>query len=172
MENSRVIFSGSNGRAVILVPYVDCGLTLEQIIKKDVPKEALDAEIVDVSVIPTDRTFRNAWVKQKGRVGVDLEKAKIIAHDIRRRLRSEEFKPYDDVIARQIPGTSATDAEAARQLIRDKYAAIQSQIDAVTTAEELTSLTLAMQSGTLVVGVTARATTTTQKKTTTRKKRK
>lgn len=67
---------------------------------------------------------------------VNIEKAKSIGHEIRRAFRAEEFKPYDDVIAKQIPGKT-DGAEAARQAIRDKYAAMQSNIDAATTPQEI-----------------------------------
>ena len=52
---------------------------------------------------------------------------------------AEEFKPYDEVIMKQIPGNDAVEAEAKRQEIRDKYAAIQSNIDAVQCPEEIKS---------------------------------
>ena len=68
---------------------------------------------------------------------INLDKAKNIGHDIRREKRAEEFKPYDEVIMKQIPGAEFTEAEAARQAIRDKYSAIQQQINAATTPEEI-----------------------------------
>jgi len=67
---------------------------------------------------------------------IDLTKAKNIGHDMRRAARAEEFKPYDEAIAKQIPG-AADGAEAARQAIRDKYAAIQTSIDAAATPDEI-----------------------------------
>jgi hypothetical protein len=67
---------------------------------------------------------------------IDIDKAKAIGHDMRRAARTEEFKPYDETIAKQIPGQSEG-AEAARQVIRDKYAAIQAQIDSAQTPEEI-----------------------------------
>lgn len=68
---------------------------------------------------------------------VNIDKAKTIAHDMRRSARADEFKPHDEVIMKQIPGVDAQQAEAARQAIRDKYAAIQEQIDAAATPEEI-----------------------------------
>jgi hypothetical protein len=41
------------------------------------------------------------------------------------------------VITKQIPGNSATAAEAARQAIRDKYAAMQTEINSASTPEEI-----------------------------------
>lgn len=70
-------------------------------------------------------------------ITVNMDKAKAIGHDIRRTARAEEFKPHDEVIMKQIPGVDHAAAEAARQAIRDKYAAIQDDIDAATTPEEI-----------------------------------
>ena len=69
-------------------------------------------------------------------ITINVDKAKAIAHDKRRAAREEEFKPYDDAIAKQIPG-QVDGAEAQRQLIREKYAAIQQSIDAATTPDEI-----------------------------------
>ena len=65
---------------------------------------------------------------------INLDKAKNIGHDIRRAQRAEEFKPFD--VQSTIP-MFAVEAEAARQAIREKYAAIQSEIDAAQTPEEI-----------------------------------
>ena len=67
---------------------------------------------------------------------IDVTKAKAIGHDMRRAARAEEFKPYDDAIAKQIPG-QMEGAEAARQAIREKYAVIQTNIDAAATPDEI-----------------------------------
>ena len=69
-------------------------------------------------------------------ITININKAKAIGHDMRRATRAEEFKPYDDAIAKQIPG-QMEGAEAARQVIRDKYAAVQVQIDAAATPDEI-----------------------------------
>ena len=73
-------------------------------------------------------------------ITVNMDKAKNIAHEKRRAKRAEEFAPLDEVIMKQIPGNDATQAEAARQAIRDKYSALQVQMDAATTVDELKSL--------------------------------
>ena len=77
-------------------------------------------------------------------ITINIDKAKTIAHDKRRAAREAEFKPYDDAIAKQIPG-QADGAEAQRQLIREKYAAIQQDIDAATTVEQLTTRIAALE---------------------------
>lgn len=72
-------------------------------------------------------------------ITINLDKAKAIGHDKRRAMRAEEFKPYDEVIMKQIPGNDAVEAEAKRQEIRDKYSAIQDQIEAAVSPEEIKS---------------------------------
>jgi hypothetical protein len=68
-------------------------------------------------------------------IKINVDKAKAIGHDMRRAARAEEFKPYDEAIAKQIPGTDG--AEIARQAIREKYAAVQADIDAAETPDEI-----------------------------------
>lgn len=70
-------------------------------------------------------------------ITVNLNKAKSIAHDMRRAARAAEFAPYDEIIAKRIPGVAEQEAEAARQAIRDKYATIQADIDAATNVDDL-----------------------------------
>jgi hypothetical protein len=60
----RIIYPTDDGGVAIIIPAVDCGLTIEQIAAKDVPT-GKTYKIVDVSDIPTDRTFRNAWEYQE-----------------------------------------------------------------------------------------------------------
>lgn len=58
--NERIIYQNDEGGISIIVPSLDCGLTVEEIAAKDVPN-GKEFKIVDVSEIPEDRTFRNAW---------------------------------------------------------------------------------------------------------------
>jgi hypothetical protein len=57
--NQRIIYPIDDGGVAVIIP-ADCGLTIEQIAAKDVPA-GKPYKIVDVSDIPSDRTFRNAW---------------------------------------------------------------------------------------------------------------
>jgi hypothetical protein len=70
-------------------------------------------------------------------IRVNMDKAKAIGHDIRRTKREEEFAPLDTVIMKQIPGKDAQAAESERQAIRDKYAAVQADIEAAETPDEI-----------------------------------
>jgi len=69
-------------------------------------------------------------------ITINVTKAKTIAHDVRRAARTEEFKPYDEAIAKQIPGQTGG-AEEARAAIRIKYATMQTAIDAASTVSEI-----------------------------------
>jgi hypothetical protein len=68
---------------------------------------------------------------------INIEKAKTIGHNMRRVARAEEFKPLDELLMRQIPGTDTEAVEAERQVIRDKYSEIQTRIDASLTTDEI-----------------------------------
>jgi hypothetical protein len=127
----RIIYQNSEGGVSVIIPTESVELAL-----KDVP-EGVPYEIVEDDAIPSDRFFRNAWVTNGAAVEVDLDQAKSIGHDIRRTQRAEEFKPYDEVIAKQIPGVDAAEAEAARQAIRDKYAAVQDAVNAAKTPDAI-----------------------------------
>jgi hypothetical protein len=59
MMDKRIIYPTDEGGVAVIIPS-DCELTIEQIAAKDVPA-GKPYEIVDVSEIPSDRTFRNAW---------------------------------------------------------------------------------------------------------------
>jgi hypothetical protein len=58
--NQRIIYPTPEGGVAVIIPAPECGLTIEEIAAKDVPA-GVSYKIVDVSEIPTDRTFRNAW---------------------------------------------------------------------------------------------------------------
>lgn len=73
-------------------------------------------------------------------ITINLDQAKTISHDIRRQRRAEEFQPLDEVIMKQIPGTDVQAVEAQRQVIRDKYAMVQTNIEQSQTVEELTAI--------------------------------
>lgn len=57
----RIIYPNGSGGIVVLIPSNNCGLTIGQIAKKDVPN-GLPYRIVATEDIPDDRVFRGAWV--------------------------------------------------------------------------------------------------------------
>lgn len=67
-------------------------------------------------------------------ITVNIEKAKAIAHDMRRAARDAEFAPLDKLAT--VP-SMIDEVEAKRQEVRDKYAELQSKIDKAKTLDEL-----------------------------------
>ena len=122
----KIIYSNSDGTVSIITPTGD----IEKA-KKDVPS-GVSYEIIEDSKLPNDRTFRNAWIKGSGEVTEDLTKSKALAHVQRREKRAAEFKPHDEVISLQVPGSNTSGAETARAGIRTKYATMQTNIDNAT----------------------------------------
>ena len=58
----RIIYKSPDNTVNIIVPTLEAlqFMTIEQIARKDVPT-GLKYKIVDVSEVPSDREFRNAW---------------------------------------------------------------------------------------------------------------
>jgi hypothetical protein len=59
---NRIIYKTDDGGVAVIIPapeYLETH-TIEELAAKDVPA-GKPFQIVDVSDIPTDRTFRNAW---------------------------------------------------------------------------------------------------------------
>jgi hypothetical protein len=70
-------------------------------------------------------------------ININLNKAKDIVHDIRRAKRTAEFAPLD--VKATIP-SEAVEAEAARQAVREKYEAMQADIEAAQTLDDLKAI--------------------------------
>ena len=60
MSDKRIIFPNDDGGVSVIVPSDNCGLSVEEIARKDVPSGKA-YQIVDVANVPSDRSFRNAW---------------------------------------------------------------------------------------------------------------
>ena len=131
---NKILYPNPEGGICVLHPTGE--LPIEDVCQKDVPA-GVPYLIVSEDDIPSDRTFRNAWVMGDCCIDHDLDKCKALGHDIRRQQRAEEFKPFDDIIAKQIPGADAAAAETARSDIRLKYALIQEAIDLAKTPDEI-----------------------------------
>jgi hypothetical protein len=67
-------------------------------------------------------------------ITINIDKAKTVAHDMRRTARLAEFAPLD--VKANIP-SEAVAAETARQVVREKYAAIQTAIDGAATTDAI-----------------------------------
>ena len=108
------------------------GLTAEELVER----LGGDAQVADAASLP-GQEFRGAWRLTAAGIEVDLGEAKQIAHTVRRQRREEAFRPHDELIMKQIPGTDLAAVEAQRQKIRDHDAQVQAAIDAATTPDAI-----------------------------------
>lgn len=80
-------------------------------------------------------------------IQININKAKTIAHDMRRDARAKEFAPLDEVIMKQIPGTDTAAIETERQAIREKYAAMQNEINQASSVDQIKAALAAAEQG-------------------------
>ena len=55
-----IIYKSEAGNAMLIIPAPNCGVSIEEITRKDVPA-GLPYHIVDASQVPEDQTFYSAW---------------------------------------------------------------------------------------------------------------
>lgn len=139
MSQPRIVFTNPGGSVGVLIPTGE--VPIEAVMAKDVPDDASNARFITTDDLP-NRTFRNAWTDglPGEQVDVDMPKAKTLAHDMRRANREELFRPYDEIIAKQVPGSDSAKAEQERKKIRDADDVNQIAMDAAITPAELEAL--------------------------------
>lgn len=110
----RIIYQNNNGGVALITPAMNCGLTVEEIARKDVPAGQRYA-ILDTADVPTDFTFFDAWEVEHGNlndgVGIgpqawfieqyEAEIAAINAEPLPARLpdNQQTVEEYDAVVA-------------------------------------------------------------------------
>ena len=138
---SKIIYEQDDGTVAIIIPNLKeinpktgVEYTIDEIAMKDVPS-GLSYDIVEDSAIPTDRSFRNAWIQSGKTVVEDMPKAREIHKTNIRLARTEKFKELD-VDYQKATETSAdtSDIVAKKQALRDAPAA-SGITTAVTTTE-------------------------------------
>lgn len=142
MQDIRIIYPNGTGGFAVLIP--GAGVSFERLMQ-DVPP-GLQGQVIFESEQPSCRLFRGAW-RAEGtgpatKIVEDLDASIPIAHQYRKELREAEFAPLDKQVT--IP-MYATEAEASRQVVRDKYADVQIKIDAAESTNELRSILTAAQ---------------------------
>jgi hypothetical protein len=55
-----IIYPNDEGWLSVISPALECGLSIEEIARKDVPA-GKPYHIIDVSLLPTENTFFDAW---------------------------------------------------------------------------------------------------------------
>lgn len=56
----RIIYPTPEGGVAIIIPATECGISIQEIARKDVPA-GVPYKIINALDVPDDRTFRGAW---------------------------------------------------------------------------------------------------------------
>lgn len=117
--SKRIVFKNIDGSCGVIIP-VDLSFSIEEIAKRNVP-EGLDYKIIDISDLPEDRYFRNAW-EYEGTISINMSKARDIHMNKIRVLRDSKLKELDvpniSAISRGDKATALA-IEAKKQVLRD-----------------------------------------------------
>ena len=130
--NLRIIYPTDDGVAII-IPAAECGLTIEEVAKQDVPA-GVAYKIVNDDEVPSDRTFRNAL---KYDLTVDMTKAQGITKERLRAERAPLLTALDVQYQRATEdGRDTTIIISEKQRLRD----VTKLADTATTLDELKAL--------------------------------
>lgn len=149
---SKIIYTQENGVIAVVHP-TDLSLeemTIEQIAQKVVPVGISTYSIVEDSVIPTDRSFRNSWVgvgigTTGGIISEDMTKAKELHKTKIREARVDKLATLDIEYQRAIETSADTSAIVTKkQELRDAPAA-----SGIATASNTTELKAQWDTGIL-----------------------
>lgn len=148
-ETDRLVYQGDDGVAKIVVPspsFIKRGGTLQELEAKSVPETCKGTcDLVDVSTIPDDRTFRNAWKTEKGKSidGIDTNKALDIAKEKIREVRNPKLADLD---IESIRADEAADSAKKADVVAKKKVAREATADKrLLSADNESSLKAAME---------------------------
>ena len=129
-----IIFTNDNGGVSTCIPTGE--ISIDAVLTKDVPS-GKGARIVNLTDLPRDNDFYDAWEMDATSVTVNLDKAKELT---KKRLRAEReplLAAQDVAFQRALEsGASTTAIVAEKQRLRD----ITGLVDAVTTLEGLRAI--------------------------------
>ena len=130
-----IIYTNENGNVSVCAPTGE--LPIEAVLAKDCPSHAIS---VDSSELPeADNDFFNSWELVKGKVIVNLDKAKAQTKDRLRAERAPLLAAQDVAFQRALEEGKDTSAIVAeKQRLRD----IASLVDTCISTEELRGLTV------------------------------
>ena len=148
---SKIIFD-YEGNISVMTPSSEALqiMTIEQIAEKDLPVGVSTYSIVEDSVVPTDRSFRNSWVgvgigTTGGTITEDMSKAKELHKTNIRRARVDKLASLDIEYQRATETSADTSAIVTKkQALRDAPAA-----SGIATASNTTELKAQWDTGIL-----------------------
>lgn len=112
-----IVYTSENGNAAVAGLAADVA---EADALDALQKEHPDAQLIDVSDLPKDQDFFDAWVFEAGQVHVSLEKAREIAKQKIRITRQPLLAELDVAFQRALEtGSDTSDIVAQKQKLRD-----------------------------------------------------
>ncbi len=145
MSNQRAIIERPDGGISVLIPSPNAKMTFDEIVAKDTPADAVSVQKGTIADVPSDRTFRNAWVK--GTVSMidhDMPKAVALAQDKVREARVDVLARLDaDYMRMDEQGNTPAKQTVAskKQQARDATADVR-----ITGAADVVALKAGMES--------------------------
>ncbi len=126
----KIIYTQADGSVAVVTPVINTSPVRENITEDEalhrawdrLPPDAVDPQVIDESLIPTDRTFRDAWKVIAGGVDHDMTKAREIHKARLRVMRAPKIAQLDTEYMRaDEDGDAAKKAEivSKKQALRD-----------------------------------------------------
>lgn len=123
----KIIYTTPDGSISVVTPVINKSekiteIEAEQRAWDKLPKDAINPRFVDEAEIPTNRSFRNAWRDDGGKIDHDMAKAREIYKNKLREVRAKKLIDLDVqyMSADEIGDASNKQAIAAKkQILRD-----------------------------------------------------
>ena len=123
----KIIYTRPDGGVCVVSVPVDTDAALAAAQARLV--DAANVQIVDESVIPTDRTFRNAWVQSGVTVSVDLPRARTIQES---KIVTAQRAKIRGILEREALGENVASEKASVRAINGR-----ALVDSANTSDEL-----------------------------------
>ena len=134
-----IAYTRPDGGVSIVVPAREGVKALAKSESRAVPVGA-ERVVIDSSEIPSDRTFRNAFRLNSGKVEVDMPEARKIHLSRLRELRDQKLREKDVEWSRALAKGETADAQAVeddRQALRDLPPKAMAAMRAIETPDDL-----------------------------------
>jgi hypothetical protein len=124
----KIIYPNYDGGVSIVVASTHWKGTMEELAQKDVPS-GKPYKIVEDSVIPSDRTFRDAWENYES-INVNFSKAQTITKERLRRERKPLLEEQDILFIRAVENSQdKSEIVTEKQRLRDITLSVDTAVD-------------------------------------------
>jgi len=133
----KIIYTAETG-LVVIHPADESNI--EEVFNKDVPEQYKhSAHIVEDDVIPTDRTFRNAWKHEEGKIVEDLDLSKEIH---KTRLRAQRKPMLEALDAEEMKDLREKKDPASIHLEKQRLCDITADVESCECVEDIKKILL------------------------------